>query len=344
MNLVLSVVFFVLLFPYSVHAEANWDAVPVKRVQLFYPGTASWEYLVGKEHAVGAGAVIRGEKKCQDCHENEGIVNIRADEIVKGKLYTKNSTVALEPLPPVGIPGLLELEIQAAYDAENFYLKLKWPSPEGASSKDLSLNDKGLADIVSIQLNGNIKSFSKAGCFITCHDDMANMPVSPTEADVMAAPFYAKQKRRDVRHYTYYTRNKGWAGLKPDHELERYLKAEGFIDLWVAGFKGQEVVFSDESVLSDRIKDLSQDISAQGFWQGGFYTVVIERKLTTIDKMDIRLREGKGFYMGLAVYDNKNGNRRHYVSFPLSVELGGKKADVIAVKTMVEVPQAKESF
>lgn len=344
MKVLMRVVFLLLLFAYPVSAEVNWELLPAKKVQLFYPGTASWEYLVGKEHASAADAVVRGLKRCQDCHENEGVVNIRADEIVNGTLHMKNGSVPLEPVPPGRTPGLLEVEIQTAYDAGNLYLRFRWPSPEGASFKDPSLDDKGLADRVAIQLNGNIRAFAKAGCFITCHDDMANMPGSPADSELLAVPYYSKLNRKDVRHYAYYTRSNGWSGLKSNEDVERYLKAGGFVDLWTAGFKGQELVVSDESVLSDRIKDASRDISAQGIWQDGYYAVVITRKLMTADRMDIQLKEGKRFYIGLAIYDKRTGNRKHYVSFPLSVSIGGKNADLAAVKIAEDAPQAKEVF
>lgn len=322
----------VLLLPFTANAELNWDMVPAKKVQLFYPGMASWEYLVGKDHPTGSDAVARGEKGCQGCHLNDGLVNILADDIVKGKLRIKSKNIALEPVQPVGLSGFKDIELQAAYDSTNFYLRLRWPSPEGTGFKDPSLEAKGLTDRVAIQLNGNLKSFAKAGCFISCHNDMSNMADSPTEIEVAAVPFYAKQKRRDVRHYAYFTRSRGWSGLKLEQDMERYLKSGGFMDLWVAGFRGQEVVVSDESVLSDRTRDLSQDIFAEGTWADGFYTVIITRKLATKDQTDIQLQEGKGFNMGLAVYDNKNGNRKHYVSLPLSVFMGGRQADLTAVK------------
>ena len=322
-----------ILLPLTSHAEVDWHTVSIKNIPLFYPGMTSWEYLVEQDHATGANAVARGEKACQDCHVKDGGFDIFADDILKGKIRIKSRNVALEPEPPKGITGFKDIELQAAYDSKNLYLRLKWPSPEGASFKDPSLDAKGLSDRVAIQLNGNLRSFSKAGCFVSCHSDLANMPDSPSEDEVSANPFYAKQKRKDVRLYAYFTRGRGWASLKPEQEMEKYLKAGGFIDLWVAGFKGKDVVTSDESIFYDRVKDSSQDLSAQGAWQDGFYTLVIQRKLTTLDRMDIQLREGKTFTIGLALYDNRNGHRNHFVSFPMSVTLGRGQAEITAVKT-----------
>lgn len=330
-----------MLLPALAHAEANWTAIPSKKVSMFYPGMTSWEFLVGKDHETGGNAVARGEKACQECHIKEGRYDIFADDIVKGKLRIKGSDVAFEPEPLKGMSGFKDVEIQAAYDATDFYLRLRWASPEGASFKDASLDAKGLSDRIAIQFNGNLKSFNKNGCFTSCHSDNAYMYNAPAEEEVSANPFYAKQKRKDVRLYAYFTRSKGWSALKPEQEMDKYLKAGGFIDLWVAGFKGKDVVVSDESIFYDRIKDSSQDITAQGSWQDGFYTMEIKRKLTTQDQMDIQMQEGKGFTLGIAVYDNKYGNRKHYVSFPVSVVLGTGQAEIAAVKIGDVAPPAK---
>ena len=91
-------------------------------------------------------------------------------------------------------------------------------------------------------------------------------------------------------------------------------------------------------IFYDRVKDTTQDLIAQGSWQDGAYTIDIQRKLTTKDQMDIQLQEGKSFTIGLALYDNKNGHRKHYVSFPVSVSLGGQ-AEISAMKIgATEVP------
>lgn len=320
------------LFPLTSHAEVNWDKVSVKKVPLFYPGMTSWEFLTGSDHASGANAVLRLEKPCQDCHVKEDRVDLFADDIMKGKLRRKSREVPFEPEPPQGITAFISLELQTAYDDASFYMKLKWPSPEGSSFKNPSDVSRGFYDRVAVQLNGALRSFSKAGCFMSCHDDVAYMLDAPSEAEVMSNPFYAKQKRRDVRLYAYVTRNKKWSNFKPDEEMEKYLKAGAIIDLWIAGFRGAEPVTSDESIFYDRIKDSTKDIKVEGTWEDGFYTVTIKRALTTEDPMDIQLQEGKAFTVGIAVYDQKNGYRKHHVSFPLSISLGGGKADVAAVK------------
>lgn len=334
------------LLPLTSHAEVNWDAASVKKVPLFYPGMASWEFLTGPDHSTGANAVTRLEKPCQECHVKEDRVDLFADDIMKGKLRRKSREVPFEPDPPQGISAFISLELQAAYDDTNFYMRLKWPSPEGASFKNPSDVSRGFYDRVAVQLNGSLRSFSKAGCFMSCHDDVSYMLDAPTEEEVMANPFYAKQRRKDVRLYAYVTRAKGWSNLRSEQEMEKLLKADpikagAIIDLWIAGFRGAEPVTSDESIFYDRIKDSTKDIKVEGTWQNGFYTVTIKRALTNEDPMDIQFQEGKTFTVGIAVYDQKNGYRKHHVSFPLSITLGGGKADVAAMKIVEGKQQVK---
>ncbi|MEK7851383.1 MAG: ethylbenzene dehydrogenase-related protein [Deltaproteobacteria bacterium] len=338
---VLLAVIVALLLPLASHAEVNWDAVSVKKVPLFYPGMTSWDFLTGPDHASGANAVTRLEKPCQDCHVKEDRVDLFADDIMKGKLRRKSREVPFEPEPPQGIKAFISLDMQTAYDDKNFYMRLKWPSPEGVSFKNPGDVSRGFYDRVAVQLNGNLRSFSKAGCFMSCHDDVSYMLDAPSAEEVMAHPFYGKQRRKDVRLYAYATRNKKWSDFKPEEEMEKYLKAGAIIDLWIAGFRGPEVITSDESIFYDRIKDSTKNIKVEGTWEGGFYTITIKRPLTTEDPMDIQLQEGKTFTVGIAVYDQKNGYRKHHVSFPLSITLGGGKADVAAMKIVEGKQQVK---
>ena len=83
-------------------------------------------------------------------------------------------------------------------------------------------------------------------------------------------------------------------------------------------------------ILGAREED-HNDVTATGGYANGTYTVVITRKLNTGDKDDIMLEDGKDFDIGIAIHDNKNNERRHYVSFPLSIGLSAP-ADVEAKK------------
>ena len=86
----------------------------------------------------------------------------------------------------------------------------------------------------------------------------------------------------------------------------------------------------DEYVLDSRHED-QNDLTATGSFEGGKYTVVITRKLSTGDVKDIQLQDGKAFSVGISIHDNKNKGRKYYVSFPVSIGLSSS-GDVPARK------------
>jgi hypothetical protein len=93
---------------------------------------------------------------------------------------------------------------------------------------------------------------------------------------------------------------------------------------------GTDVKTEDYYVLETRHED-KNDLTATGSFEGGKYTVVITRKLTTGDKGDISLEDGKAFSAGISIHDNKHKGRKHYVTFPVSVGLSAS-GDITAKK------------
>ena len=293
-------------------ADIDWGSVATKKVKVFYPGQASWDFLREQDHGTGAAPVKTHSKACADCHVGEnGEYDVNADKIITGDLQRSKSKEPLEPQGMPGAKGFKDLSLQAAYDAQNLYLRVSWPG-SGASVADPSLEER--ADRISIQIANKIGTFKKYGCFITCHDDEEEMPANRGEKTTL---------------YGYYTRDKD-NNVKPQGTLDGYLSKGQFIDLIEASFVGKEVKTEDMHVLAAREKD-HNDVTASGSFANGTYTVVITRKLNTGDKGDITLEDGKDFDIGIAIHDNKNHERKHYVSFPLSIGLSAP-ADVEAKK------------
>ncbi len=296
-------------------AEPDWSGISSTTVKVFYPGTTSWEFLRNDDHGTGAAPVKTFKKACADCHVGDsGEFDIKADQIISGSLKKVDSGEPLEPEPLSGMPGFLDVNVQAAYDAENIYLRFQWQG-SGASVADPSLAEDDKADSISVQINNTIKSFALYGCFMTCHDDQTGMPYHRGE---------------EVTLYGYYTREKD-DSMKSADALSGYHSKGLFVDLWVAAFAGNEVKATDEYVLGERVKDGQNDLSATGSYENGQYTVVITRKLATGDGDDLELKDGKEFTAGIAVHDNKNTGRKHYVSFPVTIGLS-TSADVAAQK------------
>lgn len=295
-------------------ADVDWSKVPVKQIKVFYPGQASWDFLKGQDHGTGAAPVKTIKKACAECHVGEsGEYDVNADKIITGELMKSKSKEALEPQGMAGAKGFKDVAMQVAYDASNLYLRLQWEG-SGASVADPSLAKDDKADRVSIQIADKIKTFGMYGCFVTCHDDEDGMP---------------ENRGSEVTLYGYYTRDKN-GGVKDQATLDGYLSKGQFIDLIEAYFEGNEVKSGDMHILDKRHDD-NNDVAATGSFEGGKYTVVITRKLSTGDKNDITLADGQAFDLAIAIHDNKNHGRRHYTSFPLSVGLS-TAADVSAQK------------
>ena len=308
-----------LVLPWTLNAQAaqeiDWTKIEGKTIKVFYPGVASWEFVRSDDHGTGAGPVKTFKKACADCHVGQsGEYDINAAKIIAGTLKKSASKDPFEPEPLAGMPGFKDVQIKAAYDAQNIYFWFQWQG-SGASVADPSLAKDDKTDKIAIQFNNNIKSFALFGCFMTCHNDENGMPENHGD---------------DVKLYGYYTREDGGA-IKPQDKLDQYHSKGQFVDLWVADFAGIEITTHDEYILQQRSSDAKNDLSATGKYADGTYSVVITRKLATGDKDDIELTDGKTFHIGIAIHDNKNTGRKHYVSFPLSIGLSSS-ADITAQK------------
>jgi cytochrome c-type protein NapC len=295
--------------------DVDWGKVQGKTIKVFYPGVASWEFVRGDDHGTGAVPIRTLKKACADCHVGQtGDYDINADKIIAGTLKKSSSKEPFEPAPLAGMPGFKDVQVKAAYDAQNIYLWFQWQG-SGASVADPSLAKDDKADTIAIQINNTIKSFALVGCFMTCHNDENGMP---------------ENHGNDVKLYGYYTRDDSGA-LKPQDALDQNLAKKQFVDLWDVEFAGNSVKAGDEYILQSRSEDAQKDVSATGTYANGAYTVVMSRKLVTGDKNDIDLADGTAFQMGIAIHDNKNSGRKHYVSFPLSIGLSSS-AEVAAQK------------
>lgn len=304
-------------------AEIGWDKIPPYKATLFYPGVASWEFLLSDSHRLGGKNIRKGERACVECHldEQTGKLDIGAESIAAGTLTMKRSNQRFEPDPVPGKKGFLILQVQAAYDDEYLYLRFGWESV-GSGWKEPQLAAEAVFDSVAVQINKTQNAFRRYGCFVACHKFLASMPEPPSREEIQRHPYYGPLKRDDVRLYAYYTREEGWAEMKKEAELKKLLSEGGLIDLWRVKFVGQKVEAEDWSIFSDRLRDKQEDVEGSGAWDMGQYTVTMKRKLKTGDPKDVQLAPGDEVTLGIAVHDNKVKQRKHYVSFPISIGLG----------------------
>ncbi len=143
-------------------AAPDWSKVPAKTITLFYPGTASLEWVTKAGDHSGARGLRKGES-CAACHDEEA-----ADigkKIVSGE--------KLEPKPPKGKAGSIPVAVQAAYDGGNLYVRFSWKQPAGGGEK----LDKDNQVKLAVMLEDNkVDLANLAGCWATCHNDVRTMP------------------------------------------------------------------------------------------------------------------------------------------------------------------------
>jgi hypothetical protein len=255
----------------------DWNKIPSANIALFYPGQSSYEWIHSANHP-GSGAVKAGEA-CVTCHK--GSEKTLGEKIVKGG--------PLEPVPVKGKNGSVDLNVQAAYDAKNAYIRLQWKtinSYPGTEHQYLRFDGKEwkvygypkldkvvqegkqpaiYEDRMSIMIDdGKVANFAKQGCWLTCHDGQRDMPKQFTSDEVKANALLSAIKKNDVRKYLPATRNDpmDWKSGKSVEDIAR-LKADGaFVDLiqWRAHRSNAVGMTDDGYVLEFRNSDSGKDM------------------------------------------------------------------------------------
>lgn len=298
------------LFPGAAEGAGmpDWSNVAHKELTLFYPGVASWEFLVGDDHRLGGREIKKGKKDCRHCHmSKEGELDLKAAEIASGSMKMKRSHSPFEPEPQAGKKGTMKARVQAAYDAENVFVRVEW------ESKGAGWRSKGDPDRVSLQVNRGEPSFAKYGCFITCHNDLNTMPGSPSRREVAAHPAF--EGRDDVRLYAFYAKS-SWGASKHPERMKT-----GLIDLKAVEFENGKAVSKDGWVFDDRVWE-EKDSSATGSWSNGMYSAVFKLSLKSAGRFDVAVSEGDVVPVAFAIHEEGASKRKHYVSFPLAIGLG----------------------
>jgi hypothetical protein len=272
-------------------AAPDWSAVPSHTVQLFYPGQSSYDWLRSPAHRRADRQVMEGES-CVSCHEGE--------EAEIGELIVSGEK--LEPAPIEGKKGSLDLQVQAAYDDQNLYLRFQWPTQldrPGQMHDYMRYNGEGwefyggarsdeavrsgeepplYEDRLAIMLDdGNVPLFAEQGCWLTCHTAMRDMPDEASSDAVKAHPLLGEVlKESDVRKYLPGSRTDdgvSWVQTKPPEEIAA-LKAEGqFLELmqWRAHRSNPVHMADDGYVFEYRLSDAGE----------GPFTWNVDRKTMT---------------------------------------------------------------
>lgn len=288
----------------------DWGGVEGSRITFFYPGQSSWEYVLVPSDHDGAEKFREG-KDCVGCHEDEEAE--MGDTIVSGE--------KLEPDPVAGKPGSLEVDVKAAYDDERLYIQMSWndtgfkaPQPESDSLLHVNL----------ILDDESVPSYSRGGCWASCHADVKGMP---HDTEGLELTKYLARSRTKV------TRTGGGTDYKSDDELQSLIEEGMFLEYWevgVADADGQAVA-TDGYILEERHQRDNATVSAEASLNDGRWTVVLSRPLKAAAATQKALAEGNTYIVGFAVHDGYAGGRRHYVSLKRSLTLGGD-GQIVATK------------
>ena len=272
----------------SVCAAPDWSKVPARKMNLFYPGQASLEWVMNRPDHSAVPDIVDKKRSCAKCHE--GDANEIGDKIVKGVAVGSSKSV-LEPTPPKGKVGFIPVTFQAAYDADKIYFRFEWvPPPNGDKKLDLK-NEVKLT--MMFDGGGTVEGSNLNGCWATCHQDLPSM----------------KNAKDDK---------------KTKYIKDADLGAARFMDLiqYRSG-KGEKAV--DGYVGASREMDGGKSlIKADGKKEGNKWVVTFERSLAGAGKGDHTIAAGKVYNFGFAVHEDYTNARFHYVS--LGYQFGLDKA------------------
>lgn len=264
-------------------AAPDWSKVPGKAITVFYPGVSPIEWITkGTEHG-GARALKKGES-CASCHHEEA-----AD---MGKKMASGQKI--EPKPIKGKAGSIAVNVQAAHDGANLYMRFSWKQPAGGGEKMDKDNPVKLAFMLE---DNKIERANLSGCWETCHSDARTMPDGKDDKK------------------TKYVAGGALAGGK-FYDLLQWTSKGGKFDGYVA----------DKRVMEGG-KAL---IDAKGEKKGDEWVVVFTRKLAG-GEGDIALASGKTYNFGFAIHDDHTAGRYHHVSLGYTLGLDAK-ADITAAK------------
>jgi hypothetical protein len=265
-------------------ASPDWNKIPAKTITVFYPGVSPIEWVTtGTEHG-GARGLKKGET-CAGCHDEE-----TAD---MGQKMASGQKI--EPKPIKGKAGSIPVNVQAAHDDGNLYLRFAWKQPAGGAEK----MDKDNPVKLAVMLEGNtIPRAELSGCWETCHQDARTMPSAKDD-----------QKTKYV------------AGAD--------LKAGKFYDLMQWTSKGAK---HDGYVADKRVMDGGKAlVDAKGEKKGDEWVVTFTRKLAGGAEGDIALAPGSVYNFGFAIHDDYAHGRFHQVSLGYTLGIDAK-ADLTAAK------------
>ncbi len=276
----------------------DWSKIAGHDIVLFQPGQSSFEWLLTQADHSGA-PKVRKAKHCRSCHEGE------------------EEDVASDEGDELGLPPTLNANVKLARDNDRLYVRLEWPGLAEAPTKKLDPDHEVRATLLFD--GGTAKSFSVAGCWLTCHADLPGMPSAAEKSELTK---YLGASRVKI------TRSGGGENLKPKSDLDAMLAAGGFLEYWqVAANRAQPALAHDGYVLESRHENETPLVSAQATFADGRWVAVLSRELKAGSKLHKDIVAGTTYTIGIAIHEGWSKQRFHYVSYARTFVLDQGKAD-----------------
>ena len=325
--------------PSTPTGDVDWSTIEVREVTLFYPGQASMEWVLkGSDHG-GKRAFVKGDR-CFECHEDE--------EMDIGDLIVVGDKVEETVIPDKR--GSILVNIQAAHDADNLYMRFQWEDGEHApvpfidGGKMDPENPIKLAVMLATDSEDDpkVEYAERAGCWQSCHHDANYMPHQPDEAILTSSPLasrldlsqgftkYLKESRTEIEIEGKGGKQRGgWDKLKDEAEIQAALENGSFMDL--LRYKSGSGESEDGYILEQRVMSGGQGVDFTGNLTDGVWTVVMVRKLTSNKPGDISMSLDQWYNIGFAIHDDYSSSRFHHVSLGFKLGFDDEEAEINAI-------------
>ena len=317
--------------------NVDWSKAKATDISVFYPGTASIEWILGRNHG-GKRAFTKGDR-CIECHGKE-VADI-------GKNIASGESEKIEdPALIPGKRGSFDVTISSAYDVENLYLKFSWPETEHTPAPFVEGGKMDPANSMKLAFmlaTDDVEYADRAGCWGTCHADANGMPFVPEKDELLGSDL---AKRLDFNNglTKYITESRtelelkgrggkslgGWDKLKDESELQAAVESNKFMD--IIRYKAGEDIVEDGYILAERQMHGGQGGEVSAILENGTWTVMVKRKLKSDKAGDVSIEAGIVYNFGFAIHDDYTSGRYHHVSFGYKLALDNTDAEINATK------------
>lgn len=314
----------------------DWAKAPERLINIFYPGQASMEWVLGKNHS-GKRAFNSGDR-CFDCHDEE--TTDMGDLIVSGEHEYLAETETVIP----GKRGNIPVSIRAMHDGETLYMRFQFPDKAHSPAPFIDggkMDPENQIKLAVILASNDVMYAEGAGCWGACHVDAKGMPNAPT-AEELAASGLALNLEQGITKYITESRTKievkgrggkklgGWDKLKEEADIKTEFEAGHFMELirYQAGTGKVE----DGYVLEQRHMEGGQGAEFTSNLADGTWTIVMKRKFKSDKSGDVSLATDQIYNLSFAIHDDFVNGRYHHVSLGYKLGFDNDEAEVNAIK------------